>query len=132
MRLTLRFLVPLLVALGLFAYAAVPLVDALTTRWFVRDLDIRSNLIASTIKEPVEEMIRTGQDAKHDLASRNKSHLRFQSLLEKCSLKDSRHIEKMIQDFFTTRPVQQIGIETVFFSYLLNVFFVVVSCTTQY
>ena len=42
MRLTLRFLVPLLVALALFAYAAVPLVDTLTTRWFVRDLDIRS------------------------------------------------------------------------------------------
>ena len=42
MRLTLRFLIPLLIALALFAYAAVPLVDTLTTRWFVRDLDIRS------------------------------------------------------------------------------------------
>ncbi len=43
MRLSLRFLIPLLVALALFAYAAVPLVDTLTTRWFVRDLDMRSN-----------------------------------------------------------------------------------------
>ncbi len=60
MRLTLRFLVPLLIALALFAYAAVPLVDALTTRWFVRDLDIRSNLIANTVKEPIEEMIKSG------------------------------------------------------------------------
>jgi trehalose 6-phosphate synthase len=60
MRLTLRFLVPLLVALALFAYAAVPLVDTLTTRWFVRDLDIRSNLIANTVQEPLEEMIRAG------------------------------------------------------------------------
>jgi len=57
MRLSLRFLIPLLVALALFAYAAVPLVDTLTTRWFVRDLDIRSNLIANTVQEPLEEMI---------------------------------------------------------------------------
>jgi trehalose 6-phosphate synthase len=57
MRLTLRFLVPLLVALALFAYAAVPLVDTLTTRWFVRDLDIRSNLVANTAQEPLEQMM---------------------------------------------------------------------------
>ena len=60
MRLTLRFLVPLLVALALFAYAAVPLVDTLTTRWFVRDLDMRSNLIANTVQEQLEEMIKAG------------------------------------------------------------------------
>ena len=59
MRLSLRFLVPLLVALALFAYAAVPLVDTLTTRWFVRDLDMRSNLIANTVQEPLEDMIKT-------------------------------------------------------------------------
>ena len=64
MRLTLRFLVPLLVALALFAYAAVPLVDALTTRWFVRDLDMRSNLIANTVQEPLEEMIKAGSPAR--------------------------------------------------------------------
>ena len=64
MRLTLRFLVPLLVALALFAYAAVPLVDALTTRWFVRDLDMRSNLIANTVQEPLEDMIKAGAPAR--------------------------------------------------------------------
>ena len=64
MRLTLRFLIPLLIALALFAYAAVPLVDALTTRWFVRDLDIRSNLVANTVAEPLEAMIRAGQPAR--------------------------------------------------------------------
>ena len=68
MRLSLRFLVPLLVALALFAYAAVPLVDTLTTRWFVRDLDIRSNLIASTVAEPLADLIETGSTmAAHDL-----------------------------------------------------------------
>jgi trehalose 6-phosphate synthase len=64
MRLTLRFLVPLIVALALFAYAAVPLVDALTTRWFVRDLDMRSNLIANTVQEPLEDMIKAGSPAR--------------------------------------------------------------------
>ncbi|MFO1414519.1 MAG: trehalose-6-phosphate synthase [Burkholderiales bacterium] len=64
MRLSLRFLVPLLVALALFAYAAVPLVDTLTTRWFVRDLDIRSNLIAATVQEPLEDMIATRSPAR--------------------------------------------------------------------
>ena len=64
MRLTLRFLVPLIVALALFAYAAVPLVDTLTTRWFVRDLDMRSNLIANTVQEPLEEMIKAGSPAR--------------------------------------------------------------------
>ncbi len=64
MRLSLRFLVPLLIALALFAYAAVPLVDALTTRWFIRDLDIRSNLIANTAQEPLEEMIKSGSPTR--------------------------------------------------------------------
>ena len=47
MRLSLRFLIPLLLALGAFAYVAVPLADSLMQRWFVRDLDIRSSLIAA-------------------------------------------------------------------------------------
>ena len=64
MRLSLRFLVPLLIALGIFAYAAVPLVDTLTTRWFIRDLDMRSNLIASTIQEPLEDLIKAGSPAR--------------------------------------------------------------------
>ncbi len=42
MRLSLRFLLPLLLVVGLFAYAAVPLADTLMLRWFVRDLDIRA------------------------------------------------------------------------------------------
>ena len=56
MRLSLRFLVPLLIAIGAFAYVAVPLADALMLRWFVRDLDIRSSLIATTVQEPVADL----------------------------------------------------------------------------
>src|ERR1041385_6951499 len=46
MRLSLRFVIPLLVALAGFAYAALPLVDKLMLRWFSRDLEVRANLIA--------------------------------------------------------------------------------------
>jgi len=59
-RLSLRFLIPLLIALGVFAYAAVPLVDSLMTRWFVRDLDIRAQLIANTVQEPLAQAIESG------------------------------------------------------------------------
>ncbi|MGH7607228.1 MAG: alpha,alpha-trehalose-phosphate synthase (UDP-forming) [Gemmatimonadales bacterium] len=60
MRLSLRFVVPLLLVLAGFAYAVVPLVDKLTLRWFVRDLDIRANLIANTLQEPLQELVQTG------------------------------------------------------------------------
>jgi trehalose 6-phosphate synthase len=60
MRLSLRFLIPLLLALGAFAYGAVPLADALMQRWFVRDLDTRSTLITSTVEEPLQGLIASG------------------------------------------------------------------------
>jgi len=60
MRLSLRFIIPLLLALGVFAYAAVPLTDALMQRWFARDLDARSSMIASTVQEQLVALIATG------------------------------------------------------------------------
>ena len=64
MRLALRFVLPLILVLGGFAYAIVPLVDQLTMRWFVRDMDIRSALIANTIGEPLLEQIAAGSKTK--------------------------------------------------------------------
>src|SRR5438874_7998674 len=64
MRLSLRFIVPLLIALAAFAYAAVPLADALMERWFVRDLDIRSSSIAAAVQDPVTQLIATGSDSR--------------------------------------------------------------------
>lgn len=64
MRLSLRFIIPLILVLTAIAYAVVPLVDQLTLRWFVRDLDMRSTLIANTIQEPLQEMIQTGTPAR--------------------------------------------------------------------
>jgi hypothetical protein len=56
-RLSLRFLLPLFIAMLALAYAVVPLVDTLTLRWFVRDMDIRAALIGSTIGEPLRDRI---------------------------------------------------------------------------
>ncbi|MFA7282004.1 MAG: trehalose-6-phosphate synthase [Sterolibacterium sp.] len=64
MRLSLRFILPLALVLGLIAYSVVPLVDGLTLRWFVRDLDIRASLVANTMQEPLQEYLRTGSRAK--------------------------------------------------------------------
>ena len=47
MRLSLRFLIPLLIVLAGIAYAVVPLVDRLMTQWSIKDLDLRSRAIAS-------------------------------------------------------------------------------------
>ncbi|MEO8142935.1 MAG: trehalose-6-phosphate synthase [Betaproteobacteria bacterium] len=57
MRLSLRFLVPLALALAAIAYGVVPLVDELTLKWFVRDLEIRKNLIATAVQEPLVELL---------------------------------------------------------------------------
>jgi trehalose-6-phosphate synthase len=56
-RLSLRFVLPLALVLGLFAYAVVPLVDSLTLRWFVRDLDMRSQSLASALQDPLSEYV---------------------------------------------------------------------------
>src|SRR5438093_376233 len=60
MRLSLRFIIPLFLALGALAYAVVPLVDKLALQWFERDLDLRATLIANTVQEPLRDQIRAG------------------------------------------------------------------------
>jgi trehalose 6-phosphate synthase len=60
MRLSLRFIVPLLAVLAALAYAVVPLVDKLTLQWFVRDLDSRASAVATTMQEPLKTMIDGG------------------------------------------------------------------------
>ena len=60
MRLSLRFVLPLLVVLALLASAAMPLVDRLTFRWFVKDLDLRASLIATSVEERVAPLAAAG------------------------------------------------------------------------
>jgi len=57
MRLSLRFIVPLGIALAAIAYAVVPLVDRLTLQWFVRDLEIRASTIATAVQEPLAALV---------------------------------------------------------------------------
>ena len=64
MRLSLRFVVPLLFALAVLGWAVVPLVDRLTLQWFVRDLDTRATLVANTLQEPLEDLLRAGNSAR--------------------------------------------------------------------
>jgi trehalose 6-phosphate synthase len=64
MRLSLRFVLPLILVLAGFAYAIVPLVDQFTLRWFIRDMDIRSALIANSIGEALLEQVAAGSKAK--------------------------------------------------------------------
>jgi trehalose 6-phosphate synthase len=67
MSLSLRFILPLVLALAAIAYSVVPLVDQLTLRWFVRDLDIRAELVANSVQEPLQEHLRVGQKVKTQL-----------------------------------------------------------------
>ena len=64
MRLSLRFIVPLLLALAAFAYALVPFVDRLTQQWFVRDIELRASLIANTAQEQLRDLLRTRNKAR--------------------------------------------------------------------
>lgn len=57
MRLSLRFLLPLALVLAGLAYAVIPLVDTLTLKWFVRDLEIRSELIGRMVESPLVDLL---------------------------------------------------------------------------
>src|SRR5437899_2759600 len=62
--LSLRFIAPLAITLGLLAYALVPVVDQLTLRWWVNDLDARSQLIANTLQEQLADLVEQGATGK--------------------------------------------------------------------
>ena len=64
MWLGLRFVIPLIIALTLLAYAVMPLVEKFTLQWFVRDLDSRAQLITGTLQEPLGELLEQGNKTK--------------------------------------------------------------------
>ena len=63
-RLSLRFIAPLAITLALLAYGLVPLVDRLTLRWWVNDLDTRSQLIANTMQDQLADLVVQGAGPK--------------------------------------------------------------------
>jgi trehalose 6-phosphate synthase len=60
-RLQLRFLVPLTLALVAAAYLAVPLMDQVTLRWFSRDLNSRGALVANALADTVADALQGGR-----------------------------------------------------------------------
>ncbi|MGI9140091.1 MAG: alpha,alpha-trehalose-phosphate synthase (UDP-forming) [Gemmatimonadaceae bacterium] len=64
MRLSLRFVVPLLLTVAALAYMVMPLADRLTFRWFMNDMDMRATLIANTIDEPVSTLTALEDSAR--------------------------------------------------------------------
>ncbi|MBF0363370.1 MAG: trehalose-6-phosphate synthase [Oligoflexia bacterium] len=63
MKLIIKFILPLILVIGLIAYAVVPLVDSLTLKWFTKDVEIRSKLISSTLNESLIDLLNI-QDKK--------------------------------------------------------------------
>jgi trehalose 6-phosphate synthase len=64
MKLSLRFVLPLILVLAAIAYIVAPLVDQLTLRWFMRDLDMRSSLIANTIQQPLLDLLEADRKSR--------------------------------------------------------------------
>ncbi|MEO7457332.1 MAG: trehalose-6-phosphate synthase [Gemmatimonadaceae bacterium] len=60
MKLSLRFIIPLLAVLAALAAAVLPLADRLTQQWFAKDLELRATLIARTIDEPLQRLAFEG------------------------------------------------------------------------
>ena len=63
MRLSLRFIIPLVLVVAALAYSVMPLVDKLTQTWFVRDLNLRANLVANSIDGRLESLALANDSA---------------------------------------------------------------------
>jgi trehalose 6-phosphate synthase len=63
-RLSLRFVIPLLLTVAALAYLVMPLADRLTLRWFMNDMDMRATLIANTVDEPVATLVALEDSAR--------------------------------------------------------------------
>jgi len=80
-RFQLQFLIPLGVTLIVAVVLAFPLMDALTQRWFSRDLGLRSALVASALSESINKAV-SGQNIErlHPLFDRTLKDERLTAL----------------------------------------------------
>jgi alpha,alpha-trehalose-phosphate synthase [UDP-forming] len=60
-RLQLRFLLPLIAVVIAAAWLVLPIVDRVTLRWFVRDLDSRGAVVANALSDSVVEAMRVNR-----------------------------------------------------------------------
>jgi trehalose-6-phosphate synthase len=71
LQLSLRFILPLALVIGLSALILLPMVDDLTQRWFLRDLDTRAQMVAASIRGPLIDYVTLQDgDAMQDLLDR--------------------------------------------------------------
>jgi len=63
LQLSLRFIFPLALVLCAFALVMLPLIDELTARWFLRDLDSRSQVLGMSLHDPMVDFVGM-QDAE--------------------------------------------------------------------
>ena len=61
LRLQLRFLLPLALALIAAAFLAQPLLDQVTLRWFARDLNSRGLLVANALSDSIADALQSGR-----------------------------------------------------------------------
>ena len=64
MRMALRFVLPLLLLLGLLSWAAAPFVGDLIERWFRADVEMRSRLVFHSIQETVVGLVEAKADRR--------------------------------------------------------------------
>ncbi|OAN49987.1 alpha,alpha-trehalose-phosphate synthase (UDP-forming) [Magnetospirillum moscoviense] len=64
MRMSLRFILPLLLVLGAIAWSGAPLVGSLIERWFRADVEMRSELVFNSIRDTVVELATAPGDRK--------------------------------------------------------------------
>jgi hypothetical protein len=70
-QLSLRFILPLALVIGISALILLPMIDDLTQRWFLRDLDTRGQMVAASIREPlIDYVMLQDVDAMQDLLER--------------------------------------------------------------
>ncbi|MGZ3712986.1 MAG: alpha,alpha-trehalose-phosphate synthase (UDP-forming), partial [Bdellovibrionota bacterium] len=58
MSLSLRFILPLLIALSVITYGTMTLADRLVMNWFIRDVEIRSSLITHTLADTLDGALK--------------------------------------------------------------------------
>src|SRR5690242_18147405 len=64
LRLSIRFVLPLVILLAVIAYGVIPLVDSLELKWFVRDLDMRSKIMVNTMEGPLADLLVSNSKGK--------------------------------------------------------------------
>jgi trehalose-6-phosphate synthase len=64
LRLSIRFVLPLVILLAVIAYGVIPLVDSLELKWFIRDLDMRSKLMVNTMEGPLADLLVSNSKEK--------------------------------------------------------------------